>query len=156
MPFVCTRCTYVDVLAFVFVYRYRASQRSRFNNAYLYYLPGSIFHFFKGVFRRAVFSRFFAVVGLSCPMLRRRESSINNCIAVQQYRKHSIAQRNQPARSRKASADHSSATTQSSRQRVIFFFFLFFSLVLSSFWTSCGLRCRPFSPPLRAFSLYRA
>ena len=34
----------------------------------------------------------------------------------------------------------------------MFFFVLF---LLSSFWTSCGLRCRPFSPPVRrAFSLY--
>ena len=31
------------------------------------------------------------------------------------------------------------------------------SLLLSSFfWTSCGLRCRPFSPSVRAFSFYRA
>ena len=38
-----------------------------------------------------------------------------------------------------------------------FLFFLFFaSLLLSSLWTSCGLRCRPFSPPVRAFSSYRA
>ena len=42
--------------------------------------------------------------------------------------------------------------------RSIFLHSYFFSvsLLLSSFWTSCGLRCRPFSPPVRAFSVYRA
>ena len=30
------------------------------------------------------------------------------------------------------------------------------SLLLSSFWTSCGLRCHLFSPPVRAFSFNRA
>ena len=33
--------------------------------------------------------------------------------------------------------------------------FFFVSLLLSSFWTRCGLRCHPF-PPVRAFSSYRA
>ena len=38
------------------------------------------------------------------------------------------------------------------------FFFLFFSLklLLSSFWTSCGHRCRPFSPPVLAFNFFIA
>ena len=30
--------------------------------------------------------------------------------------------------------------------------FFVISLLLSSFWTSCGLRCRPFFPPVHAFS----
>ena len=34
-------------------------------------------------------------------------------------------------------------------------FYLFVSLLLSSLWTSCGLRCRPFYPPVRAFSFDR-
>ena len=34
---------------------------------------------------------------------------------------------------------------------------LFFStLILSSFWTSRGHRCRPFYPPVFAFNFYRA
>ena len=39
-----------------------------------------------------------------------------------------------------------------------FFFFFFFSrtLLLSSFWTSRSHRCRPFFPPVLAFSFYRA
>ena len=39
------------------------------------------------------------------------------------------------------------------------FFFFFSSLshsLLSSFWTSRGHRCRPFSPPVLAFNYYRA
>ena len=32
------------------------------------------------------------------------------------------------------------------------FFFFFRTLILSSFWTSRGHRCRPFSPPVLAFS----
>ena len=36
------------------------------------------------------------------------------------------------------------------------FFFFFVTLLLSSFWTSCGHRCRPFSPPVLAFNFYRA
>ena len=32
----------------------------------------------------------------------------------------------------------------------------FFTLLLSSFWTSRGHRCRPFSPPVLAFNFYRA
>ena len=31
-----------------------------------------------------------------------------------------------------------------------------FTLLLSSFWTSRGHRCRPFSPPVLAFKFYRA
>ena len=39
----------------------------------------------------------------------------------------------------------------------VFFFFLFFAhFLLSSFWTSRGHRCRPFSPPVLAFNFYRA
>ena len=37
-----------------------------------------------------------------------------------------------------------------------FFFFFFVTLVLSSFWTSRGQKCRPFFPPVLAFNLYRA
>ena len=39
-----------------------------------------------------------------------------------------------------------------------FFLFvsLFLTLLLSSFWTSRGHRCRPFFPPVLAFSFYRA
>ena len=36
------------------------------------------------------------------------------------------------------------------------FFFFFSRFYFSSFWTSCGLRCRPFFPPVRAFSFYLA
>ena len=37
------------------------------------------------------------------------------------------------------------------------FFFLSFShILLASFWTSRGHRCRPFSPPVLAFIFYRA
>ena len=36
------------------------------------------------------------------------------------------------------------------------FFILFLTLLLSSFWTSRGHRCRPFSPPVLAFNFYRA
>ena len=36
------------------------------------------------------------------------------------------------------------------------FFFLFLTLLLSSFWTSRGHRCRPFSPPVLAFNCHRA
>ena len=32
----------------------------------------------------------------------------------------------------------------------------FVTLLLSSFWTSRGHRCRPFSPPVIAFNFYRA
>ena len=38
----------------------------------------------------------------------------------------------------------------------IFFSFLFRTLLLSSFWTSRGHRCRPFFPPVLAFNFYRA
>ena len=34
--------------------------------------------------------------------------------------------------------------------------FFFFQLLLSSFWTSRGHMCRPFSPPVLAFNFYRA
>ena len=34
--------------------------------------------------------------------------------------------------------------------------FFIYSFLLSSFWTRCGLRCGPFSLPVRAFSFYRA
>ena len=38
-----------------------------------------------------------------------------------------------------------------------FFSFVFFHThLLSSFWTSRGHRCRPFSPPVVAFTFYRA
>ena len=37
-----------------------------------------------------------------------------------------------------------------------FFFFVSPALFLSSFWTSRGHRCRPFSPPVLAFKFYRA
>ena len=42
--------------------------------------------------------------------------------------------------------------------RHYFFSFSFFfrTLLLSSFWTSRGHRCRPFSPPVLAFNFYRA
>ena len=45
-----------------------------------------------------------------------------------------------------------------SRQLYIFFFFFFFfsTLSLSSFWTSRGHRCDPFSSPVLAFNFYRA
>ena len=37
------------------------------------------------------------------------------------------------------------------------YIYFFLTLVLSSFWTSRGHRCRPFSPPiLLAFNFYRA
>ena len=35
-------------------------------------------------------------------------------------------------------------------------YFFFLTLLLSSFWTSRGHRCRPFSPPVFAFDFYRA
>ena len=35
-------------------------------------------------------------------------------------------------------------------------FFFFRTLLLSSFWTRRGHRCRPFSPPVLAFNFYRA
>ena len=34
--------------------------------------------------------------------------------------------------------------------------FFFVSLLLSRFWTSCGLRFPPFSPPVRSFSFCHA
>ena len=37
-----------------------------------------------------------------------------------------------------------------------FFFFFFCTLSLSSFWTSRGHRCHPFSSPVLAFNFYRA
>ena len=37
-----------------------------------------------------------------------------------------------------------------------FFFFFFSTLSLSSFWTSRGHRCHPFSSPVLAFNFYRA
>ena len=37
-----------------------------------------------------------------------------------------------------------------------FFFFFSLTLLLSSFWTSRGHRCRSFSPPVLAFDFYRA
>ena len=37
-----------------------------------------------------------------------------------------------------------------------FFFFSFLALLLSSFWTTRGHRCRPFSPPVLALNFYRA
>ena len=39
---------------------------------------------------------------------------------------------------------------------LIIFFFSFLTLLLSSFWTSRGHRCRPFPPPVLAFNFYRA
>ena len=39
---------------------------------------------------------------------------------------------------------------------LFFIFLLFCTLLLSSFWTSRGHRCRPFSPPVLAFNFYRA
>ena len=36
------------------------------------------------------------------------------------------------------------------------FFVFFFTLLLSSFWTSHGHKCRPFFPPVLAFNFYRA
>ena len=36
------------------------------------------------------------------------------------------------------------------------FLFFFLTLLLSSFWTSRGHTCRPFSPPFLAFNFYRA
>ena len=36
------------------------------------------------------------------------------------------------------------------------FFFFFSTLSLSSFWTSRGHRCHPFSSPVLAFNFYRA
>ena len=38
----------------------------------------------------------------------------------------------------------------------VFFFFFFSTLSLSSFWTSRGHRCHPFSSPVLAFNFYRA
>ena len=38
----------------------------------------------------------------------------------------------------------------------LLFFFFFHTLLLSSFWTSRGHRCRPFFPTVLAFKLYRA
>ena len=38
----------------------------------------------------------------------------------------------------------------------LFSFFFTHLLLLSSFWTSRGHRCRPFSPPVLAFNYYRA
>ena len=43
-----------------------------------------------------------------------------------------------------------------SRRNFFFFFFLFQTLLLSSFWTSRGHRCRPLSPLALAFGFYRA
>ena len=37
-----------------------------------------------------------------------------------------------------------------------FFFFFSRTLLLSSFWTSRGHRCRPFFPPVLAFNFHRA
>ena len=37
-----------------------------------------------------------------------------------------------------------------------FFYFFFRTLLLSSFWTSRGRRCRPFFPSVLAFNFYRA
>ena len=45
---------------------------------------------------------------------------------------------------------------KSGRRYSFFFFFFFCTLSLSSFWTSRGHRCRPFSPPVLAFNFYRA
>ena len=39
---------------------------------------------------------------------------------------------------------------------IFFFFFFFRTLLLSSFWTSRGHRCRPFSPLVLAFNFFRA
>ena len=44
----------------------------------------------------------------------------------------------------------------STRQPTLCHFFSFLTLLLSSFWTSRGHRCRPFSPPVLAFNFYRA
>ena len=38
----------------------------------------------------------------------------------------------------------------------IYIYIYFLTLLLSSFWTSRGHRCRPFCPPVLAFSFYRA
>ena len=38
----------------------------------------------------------------------------------------------------------------------MFFFCYFYTLLLSSFWTSRGHRCRPFFPPVLVFNFYRA
>ena len=40
--------------------------------------------------------------------------------------------------------------------RCCVFLFFFLTLLLSSFWTSRGHRCRPFFPPVLAFNFYRA
>ena len=53
-----------------------------------------------------------------------------------------------------ASQSIEATTDLDARTVVVFFFFL--TLLLSSFWTSRGHRCRPFSPPVLAFNFYRA
>ena len=42
------------------------------------------------------------------------------------------------------------------RLTLIYILFFFLTLLLSSFWTSRGHRCRPFAPPVLAFNSYRA
>ena len=42
------------------------------------------------------------------------------------------------------------------RMYIFFFFFFFRTLLLSSFWTSRGHRCCPFSPPVLAFNSFIA
>ena len=44
----------------------------------------------------------------------------------------------------------------SEMQSLFFFLFVVYTLLLSSFWTSRGHRCRPFSPHVLAFNFYRA
>ena len=39
---------------------------------------------------------------------------------------------------------------------IYIYIYFFFTLLLSSFWTSHGHRCRPFSPPVLAFRFHRA
>ena len=94
---------------------YLASQGSYLNNAFLYYLPASLYSF-SLCFRRATFPQFFAFVGLflyHVPACCRSSAR-----TIVQYRKHSTAQRNQPARSRRtgtcrSECDNASKQTES-------------------------------------------
>ena len=47
------------------------------------------------------------------------------------------------------------ATQSALTEYLVYIFFFFFTHLLSSFWTSRGHRCRPFSPPVLAFNFYR-
>ena len=59
-------------------------------------------------------------------------------------------------RVRRCSNPHGAGRVGSGGLRFFFFFFFFRTHLLSSFWTSRGHGCRPFSPPVLAFNFYRA